>query len=185
MQRHTFTPAELHTNSPGIIMREEIIQAVARTLTLDAIASAWEENQQLEEGSDLATIFPESFEGAGTGEDWDDIVPEGAPAEAVAKAREIVRDFEARNGRDVVSIGEDWDTAANMDCGYPEDDDPAQFEWSDDGPQRFGHCLALQSLGHGIGLDDDIRHGVEYTRPETGLFEFYAWDFDVLTFLAN
>lgn len=180
MRPHTFTPAELHTNSPGIIMREEIIQAVARTLTLDAIATAWEDREESEEG-----IFPESFEGAGPGEDWDDIVPEGAPEKAVAKAREIVRDFEARNGRDVVSIGEDWDTAANMDCGYPEDDDPAQFEWSDDGPQRFGHCLALQSLGHGVGLSDDIRHGVEYTRPETGLFEFHAWDFDLSAFLTN
>lgn len=180
MRPHTFTPAELNTNAPEAIMRERITQAVARTLALSAIADAWED----EDGaSDWA--WPEDFQGAGPGEDWDDIVPEGAPEEAVAKAREIVRDFEARNGRDVVSIGEDWDTAANMDCGYPEDDDPAQFEWSDEGPERFGHCLALQALGAGVGLSDDIRHGVEYTRPETGLFEFHAWDFDLAAFLTN
>jgi len=181
-RRHQPTTAELATNSEGIIMRERITQAVARTLTLDAVASAWEENQQLEEGSDLATIFPEDWEGAGSGEDWDDVVREGAPLEAVDKAREIVRDFETRNGRDVVDLGEEWDTAAHDDGnGF----NAAEYEWSDDGPERFGHCLALQSLGHGVGLDDDIPHGATYRRPDTGLFEFYAWDFDVLDFLGR
>lgn len=151
-------------------MRERITNAVARTLTLLAIADAWEGEER------DSFNFPSDFQGAGPGEDWDDVIPEHKPpSEALSVARLIVERTQVLNkGRSIEDIGSDWDTACAAD-----DDHGAEFEWSDEGPERFGHCLAMQALGHGVSLDDDVPHGRAYERPVTGHHEFYAWDFDV------
>lgn len=47
-----------------------------------------------------------------------------------------------------------------------------------DAAERFGHCAALQALGHGVGLGDDVPHSVEYARPDVPSVDFHAWDFD-------
>lgn len=156
-------------------MRDTIIEHLAHTLALMAAADAWEGDNE----EDRA-LFPEGFRGAGAGEDWEYVLPESTPPEAVTKANAIVADFEKRNGRDLVTLGEEWDTSYSTGSGYG---DTAEYEWSGDGAERFGHCLAMEALGSGVGLSDDT--DASYMRPDVGLFEFYVWDFDLPTWLTQ
>jgi hypothetical protein len=121
----------------------EVVEACARTLTLCAVADA------VDNGEASSELDP------GPGGDWDDSVPAGFPHEALWKAQEIVADLEERNGSSLDWLVSDWTEASGLDG------------------ERFGHCLALQALGHGVGLDDDVPASAGYKRPETGYFEFF------------
>lgn len=180
-------------------MRDRIRQAIARTATLCAYADALESGEcplceTVEEGTDVdpegRVFLPELWDGdvcrncgaefsrAGAGADWDDYVPEDAelaqPA-ALEWADAVVRDFEERNGAKLEDLGEAWDTARGW---TPEDPELSSFEWSDDGPERFGHCVAMEYLGHGVGLGDDVHYRAPYSRPATGWNEFDRWALD-------
>lgn len=163
--------------------RGRIVEGVARTLALLTAADAIEDPAQWGYVDDDGAGSAEGLDTfrASMGGDWDDTIPNGFPPEALDKARAIVDDFERLNGRKVDDIGAEWDTLR----ADPEDP-VAEFEWSDDGPERFGHCLGMQTLGHGVGLNDDIPGRAKWPNgePKTGHAEFYPWDFDLRAFLG-
>jgi hypothetical protein len=155
-------------------IRGRIVEGVARTLTLCACADAIEEPSRFDfepDADDLEQFNP------GSGGDWDDSIPDGFPPEAFEKAQMIVLGFEVLNGRPAEDIGAEWDTLCDQE---------AEFEWSEEGPERFGHCLAMEYLGHGVGLCDDIPAGAKWPngKPKSNSGEFYAWDFDMRKFLG-
>lgn len=82
------------------------------------------------------------------------------PPQAFAWADSVLADFERRNGVDLETLFLNWSEVT----GREED--------------RFGHCLALQYLGHGVGLGDDIPTRSAYTAPECGWSEFHASEYD-------
>lgn len=90
----------------------------------------------------------------GAGEDWDDYAPD-TPAEALHKATELAATI---GGEQLETMEIDWIEATGLDA------------------ERFGHCVALQSLGHGVGLSDDVPYGTDYERPELPPIEFHIWD---------
>ena len=79
-------------------------------------------------------------EAPGAGEDWDDYAPE-TPESVGEQADEILARF---------PYGE---------CGL-ENAAKAWVEATGQDVNRFGHCLALEILGHGVGLSDDLPAGV-------------------------
>lgn len=174
-------------------MKETIQKAIARTGLLCAYADAMESDEcpaceALDADADVEqdgrdVLSPlwrgdtcrncgAEFPRAGAGEDWDDTTPDVVDTTAEAWAVRVVADFEERNGRSLVDMGEAWDTARN--AGDPT----AEFEWSDDGAERFGHCVAMEYLGTGVGLEDDIRHGTPYARPTSGDIDLGRWEID-------
>lgn len=90
----------------------------------------------------------------GYGEDWDDYAP-STPDEAWTKAGEILALFNAP------TIADRWmeDTGQDVD--------------------RSGHCLAMQVLGHGVGLGDDYPSTVEQPKVLIPSAEFYIYDVDL------
>lgn len=183
----------------------QVRDAVARTLFLDAWASAVEGGEcpacgvrDAEEGERESDDVPGYVEGlrdafrrgdpcpecgrevprAGAGDDWADVLADLAtPPEAFPLADRIVASL--GEGEEAQRAAVDaWDTAVR-------DGDPlAEFEVDDSTAERFGHCAALQALGHGVGLGDDVRPGVAYTRPRVASVEFHAFDFDGGALLA-
>jgi len=103
------------------------------------------------------TDTPLSGPRPGPGEDWDDYAP-ATPQEAKAKAQEIL------SGMPFISAGA---TCWMRDTGRDLD--------------RFGHCLALQSLGHGVGLGDDYPASAlqEAYRVELPYVEFHISQVDL------
>ncbi len=93
----------------------------------------------------------------GGGEDWDDFAPT-TPPEAEAKARALLACIGHARVR---ALAARWtaDTSCSLD--------------------RFGHCVALQALGHGVGLQDDYPAGKHAPRIQLPNIEFGAYDVDV------
>lgn len=91
----------------------------------------------------------------GAQQDWYDYAPP-TPPEALAKAREILEQI-----KDPASIAQQWmqDTGLDLD--------------------RFGHCLGLQVLGHGVGLGDDYPTAVKQPKVDLPCIEFSIIDVDV------
>ncbi len=120
----------------------DILEGAARALFLSAYALASVD-------SDLPA--------AGPGEDWDDVAPD-TPQTARDSAQRLL------------------DGTAGYNIAYSRDDLIRRLcvEWIQAGgdggrrwtaEERFGHCLAMQALGHGVGLIDDIRPDSGYCRP--------------------
>lgn len=110
-----------------MIERDEIAEAIARTLWLCAYSDA----------VDSGTVTGPDARG---GMDWDDVTPDGFPPEALKVAERIIHRVELATREGITVTAEAWhrNTYAGVDI------------------DRFGHCLALQAVGHGVGLEDDI-----------------------------
>lgn len=123
------------SSGPSRTMRTEILNSMARTLYVTAYADA---------------IDNGAIEGpaAGSGEDWMDVAPD-APAEihteAHALAEKILAEFLELNGGTLETLLTEWCTPESQryNRGRAHDTD------------LFGHYIAMQSLGHGVGLNDD------------------------------
>lgn len=169
-------------------MRSEILQAIERTAILCAYADGCESGEcprceAVDESADVSkegrTVVRDLwrngdtcrncgavFAMAGGGEDWDDMVPDDhSDPKAKAWAERVAVDFVKRNGVDLETMANNWTEASGEDV------------------DRFGHCVAMEYLGHGVGLGDDVPHGTEYTRPDTGWisFDWFELDFAPLT----
>jgi hypothetical protein len=171
-------------------MKETIRTAVARAAFVSAYADAIDSRECLaceamEDGADLTTwegriILPSlwdrdtcrncnrRFPRARSGEDWMDATAElKTPPQAWDWADAVLADFVRRNGVDLETLCLGWMDATG------EDED------------RFGHCLAMQYLGHGVGLGDDIPPRSAYRSPECGWREFHASGFDFASLVAQ
>lgn len=154
--------------------RERIVREIARTLLVCAWADGVERGEL--EG-----------EGPGPGGDWNDAAPRcwrngTAPAVYVRRVSgtlEEVPDPDAE--REALRIVHAFDEKANAsegfrallveveregwtrpECGAIEHAARAHAEAT--GGRGFAHQLAMQALGHGVGLSDDVRGG--RTLPE-------------------
>ena len=129
-------------------MRDEILQSMARTLFVTAYADAVDEGE----------IDGPS---AGGGEDWMDVAPEASPEtaeHALKLAERMLAEFLKLNGGTLESLCEEW-------CS-PESQTYANGREHD--ADLFGHYIAMQSLGHGVGLNDDT--GPDCREWECGYF---------------
>lgn len=105
--------------------RPEIIEHAARAL----FANAWADYQErAPEGMNLS------------GCEILDCMPE-VPAEAIAAAEDLVAGTEALNGENI---------AASLERAQALPDDSADRECN---AEMFGHYLAMQALGTGVGLE--------------------------------
>lgn len=120
-----------------------IIEAMARTLFVDAWASAMEERGETHgwAGQDLMDLAPETS------------------SEAKAAAAKLAAEFVALNGKSLTDLLEaaaaaDGDAALN----------PSYVE-------SFGHNLAMQAIGHGVSwFDDHAKFPIEFPRSENDVF---------------
>lgn len=154
--------------------RAEIVESIARALFVSSFAAICDELAagDAETAEDFEGLSEESRErlesqAAGMGGDWMDTVTDDTPAEAFAVAEEIASAFEERNRRALAEACEEW---LLLDHYY------ARREPSAD---DFGHYLAMESIGHGVGLWDNIKRRRDATRGfEHGYAgeDFSAWD---------
>ncbi len=91
------------------------------------------------------------------GDDWEDYAPT-PPPEAYDTARKLLASIGQRK---VLDTAAHWMGATNAD----------EF--------RFGHCLAMQALGHGVGLQDDMPAGQEAPALDVPLIEFSIYYVDI------
>lgn len=106
--------------------RDEFIEAAARAMFVSAWADAMEEAGR----SDLIS-----------GVELYDVAPD-TPAEARKAARALARAYERANGRKLKSLWKLAVTVPGKHYREPTLDD-------------FGYSLAMQSLGHGVGWEDN------------------------------
>lgn len=113
--------------------REDLVKDITRTLVLVAVADGVDAGVL-----ERAPLHP------GQGGEWDYSVPEIEDPAAISEAQRIAERFERH-------------TSMTLEAAY-------KF-WSmhSDRPHRFGSCLALQALGHGVSLNDEIVN----TQPDT------------------
>lgn len=139
-------------------MREEILESIARTLFVCAMADAIENPESELYGSP---------QGASHGQDWFDTVTDETPASADVAAEKIVADFETVNGWTVETAAIAWLALAKPYAVRTHNAD------------SFGHYLAMEYLGHGVGLWDDTPIGVSAETVDgfkTGYMAFSEWD---------
>jgi len=161
-------------------MKTDILESIARTLTVCAVADAYDRAQedasQNGETDALDQIEPYA---AGQGEDWMNTVTEGYPPEAMGKAEEILNTLGALNpGHTLEGMFDTW-----AESTYLKHRDFDGWEHETGPLDRFGHNVAMMFLGHGVGLEDDS--GREYRAPETGHVDFDDSYFDLLAFLTE
>lgn len=147
---------------PGDLDPEGIIEGAARALFVSAYAAAAERAE--EEG--------EEFEGdrAGPGEDWLDCAPD-TPQAAEDSAKALLRNVASRvpgtYGESLAGLCADWIQAGGTGDRFG-------------GPEFvFGFYLAMEALGHGVGLSDDLPPGNGYKSPKTPHWEtdYYGGEF--------
>lgn len=133
--------------------RREILDQMALTLFVQAFAS---------ECDDPDSDFDGNGQTASMGTDWFDTVTDPTPQSAHDKALEIADKFEATNGWTIAQAYEFWLT---LDHKYAR---------SEPDMEKFGHYLAMESVGHGVGLwDDTCETPEDRKRFDTGYHEYY------------
>lgn len=105
------------------------------------------------DGIESGAIIDEWVDSGFSGE-WNDAAPD-TPPEALRKAMALAATIGAYA---LERMEVDWIDATGLDS------------------ERFGHCLALQALGHGVGLIDDVPLSSGYDRPRLPLIEFSIHD---------
>ena len=123
--------------------RETVVESAARALFVSTFADICDDE-------DAPADFDDRDQKAGAGEDWMDCVSEPTPQPCWARAEEIVEAYERDNG---VSI----ESAPSF--GLDSD--------------KFGHYLAMESMGHGVGLFEYAPKG---QRPKVAYREFSAYE---------
>lgn len=134
---------QARTAQAGGALDGAIIEAMARTLFVDAWAFAMEERGETHgwAGQDLMDLAPETS------------------SEAKAAAAKLAAEFVALNGKSLTDLLEaaaaaDGDAALN----------PSYVE-------SFGHNLAMQAIGHGVSwFDDHAKFPIEFPRSENDVF---------------
>ena len=133
--------------------RATIAHHIARTLYICSIADAHDDPDE---------PFDAGEEAAGSGQDWFDTVTSETPQEAIEAACKLVEQFEFMHDRSVVDACAEWTTLDHYYASVPIT------------MELFAYRLAMQSLGHGVGLWDDFR-GPEPEGFETPCAEFHIW----------
>lgn len=149
---------------------DDIVEGAARALWLSAYADA--HDRAVEQGEPIS----DDFERPGPGEDWKDFAPDTPPAAEVA-ARRLAHSVARRNGypttdpiETVAGLCAAWIEAQHETIGEARD----AVDWAQDlteACERFGHVVAMASLGHGVGPYDDVRPCAAYTAPDLPLIE--------------
>lgn len=153
----TLNAPQCPSDHPALQGSEDIVEATARALFVSSYADACDEGE--------LTGHP----GAGSGEDWMDVAPE-TPETALEVARSLALEYTRQN--DVETIEALLDRAM-------EADELAGQRWNGVyGDIRYRHelgfCLAMQSLGHGVGWFDDH---AEFPL-HVPMCEFHVWQAD-------
>jgi hypothetical protein len=150
---------------PDALDADEILEGAARALFVSAYADAAERAE--EDGEEFDGDTP------GPGEDWLDYAPD-TPAEAAAQAGKLLA------------------TVANLNLAHGEAD-PVSNLTSEDSILRglcadwiqaggtgdrfgspefiFGFYLAMEALGHGVGLSDNLPTDSKYKSPRTPMVD--------------
>lgn len=121
----------------------DIIEYMARTLHVCAYADAHDRGE-----------LPEDSPGAGAGEDWMDIAPPTSD-DARIFAAVLAGRIHEMNGKSLLFLIRD---AAAADGADPNNQEVYRSRSGRRGTtyaEEFGHCLAMQSLGHGVSWFDD------------------------------
>lgn len=150
---------------PGGEFDDDIIMGMERAIWVTSYAD-WADEQPKHDDPKLARTqawrvasgrAPEVHR-AGPGEDWNEVAP-AAPASAGEAAQDLWLAIERKNGK---TLGELLDDAAKADGKRPT------HKYAD----SFGHYLAMQAMGHGVGWFDDHK-----TFPlKLPHFEFHTFD---------
>lgn len=151
-------------------LRETVLSSMARTLFVTAYADACDEYDSEDSANERRhgsgyspwTDAPR----AGAGENWMDVAPDASEfdADAAIEARKLAERMLAECLRlnapgDLATLVWEW-------CA------PESQRYNDGrahDAELFGHYLTMQSLGHGVGLNDDTAPGCRCW--ETGLFD--------------
>lgn len=100
--------------------------------------------------------------------------------DALAEARRIADAFDARARKELELL-------AAIGAGREPSDSVSLIEVAAElhaeltGMDRFAHCLAMQTLGHGVGLEDDLPSGVKlpgWIRASVPSSDFGVFDLD-------
>lgn len=118
------------------VFRDEIREAVARAFWVTQWADAEEE---------VGNTYP--------GEDLMDVAPR-TPEEALREADKFLAELAENNGKTVEAL-----LAAAAEADELDEDD-----LDGDYAEEFGHYMAMQAMGHGVGWFDDHEH-FEVTVP--------------------
>lgn len=129
----------------------KIIEDMARTLWLMAYAEAADHADYLDDEDDgYGNMWdPEDWERPLPGGEWDDVVPD-TPDNVYADTRSLIQGIYQAN-----ALAWGYDTPERML-------EAMCLAWMDEADKpgcdadRFAHCLAMQCLGAGVGLDDDL-----------------------------
>ncbi len=116
---------------------EDIVESMARTLYVDAYATAVE--RALEDGIPGAKDLS-----PGPGGEWMDTVPRSTPRAAYKIADSLATEYEKLNDAHIYSL---LKRAAKAD----DEEWPVGSEYA----EEFGHYLAMMALGHGVSWFDD------------------------------
>lgn len=181
-------------------MRETILEAMADTLFASKYADAIESGECFACGArdanadlELDTYIQRDplWEGdqcqncnreyprAGSGEEWMGAICDLVrPPLCLEWAKKIAASVEAANpGKTLEAIGDEWDKACQPDNPCVE------YHWEEEDAERFAHCLAMQSMGHGVGLLDDIASD-DYNAPtvphDAEHFDAGEWDWPAI-----
>ncbi len=109
-----------------------ICDAMARALFVTAYADQQDEKR----------AAGKKHNSAGPGEDWMDVAPK-TPKKAIDKAKQLCAEIERINQSPIQGL---WQRAA-----WADDIDPDNEKMQ----RKFGHYVAMQALGHGVGWADD------------------------------
>lgn len=128
-------------------MRETIITAMARALFVQwwangcSCGSEDHESCRTGENPDSDPNVEHRENGARPGEDLMDVAPETTD-DARKTAEVLTASIEKLNGADIESL---YTKAANAEGDH----------LTDPTPEDFGHYIAMQAVGHGVGWNDD------------------------------
>jgi len=148
--RNTKNPCGPRRNPP------EVEQGMARALFLDVFASSYEE-------MDPATREAHGLPRSASGLDYDDFAP-ATPAWAYAAADLLYEKFEELNDKPMAAILGEAEAADRAPmaglAGWP------RYEIGSDAYlDMFGHCLAMQAMGHGVSwFDDHAKFPLKFPR---------------------
>lgn len=127
-------------------MTEQIVNKMARTLFVSTYADAID-NDEIQ------------GDAAGPGQDWMDVAP-ATPDRFQNEAWRLVGRIEQLNGMGLICLfaaacEADKESFEAMITRYHADA-LTEADWHYIG--EFGHCLAMQSMGHGVSWFDDHEH---------------------------
>ncbi|MFA5313733.1 MAG: hypothetical protein WC375_10550 [Methanomassiliicoccales archaeon] len=138
----------------GTHIEEAILKSMARTFYVAAWADHEEEEGRSYPGQELFSVAPQK-----------------TPQSAINKARETIESLEMQNH---MSINELFEKAVKADMKSNGEDNPDVLQHvMGNLADQFGYGMAMRSLGHGVGWEDDHADiGIKYPYVE------YYWEGD-------